>query len=114
MRIHCLVLFVLSACTQHVDTSTTQSALTESTIISSAARADVVLTELSAVADLADSALSGEDLVTRDSGRLMLTLLVACALPADDEFDVSGVQFFGEHGFAPRWSAAEINTGRRK
>jgi hypothetical protein len=92
----------------------------------------VVLGQRSTVALLADGALANRscapsardltavaavvDAAATDAGRQLVTLLVACALPADTTLTVAGteVAFLGEVGVAPAWARQELRDDERR
>lgn len=106
------ILLVFSGCS-----APTVSEIQSPTLTASGTDAGAVLSQLPALAGLADAQLTGAGLVESDAGALALSAVVGCALRSETELDVTrsdGVvfQFFGEAGIAPRWISGAIDRRR--
>lgn len=53
-------------------------------------------------------------MLATDSGRQLFSLLVACALPAEDSVVAGDLEFFGEIGLARQWLNRELNPPMRR
>lgn len=64
--------------------------------------------------DLAEHRLTGVTMTTTDSGREMLTLLVACAFDSRTTIVANGIEFFGETGLAPEWRFGPLSDNGKE
>lgn len=53
-------------------------------------------------------------MTSTDSGRSMLTLLVACAFDSDTTLIANDIEFFGETGLAPAWQFGPLSTKEKE
>lgn len=108
MRVLSIILVVLgcSSCMLSCETSVEVSSEPGHLLTASGVQSSVIAEHHEALDSMAKKKLDGT-LAGTDSGRLMMTLLVACALGAQDTLTVTvdggDIDFFGEAGLAREW-----------